>query len=80
MIVAKVNEIVAELEHGKISPILMMTKSDLADKVGITVPVVNSWIHRYRLPIRKVGQRAYIFLPDFLEWLKEKKVQDKKIY
>lgn len=44
------------------------TKKEFAAKENISVPILDSWIYRYGLPIVQIGRRVYITDEDFASW------------
>lgn len=48
----------------------MLTIQQLATSKNITMPVLNSWIYRYGLPVIRIGRRNYIDEEDYNAWVK----------
>ncbi len=45
-----------------------LTKSAFAEKEGISVAVLDTWIYRHGLPVYQIGRRVYIDETDYEIW------------
>lgn len=52
---------------------MLMTKQEFAEKVGVSVPVLNTWIYRHGLPVIQFGRRTYIDETDYRDWVQSHK-------
>lgn len=50
---------------------MRLTKPAFAEKEGISVPVLDTWIYRHGLPVVQIGRRVYIDEAEFQQWWAE---------